>query len=234
LRQKIGTGKNGKGAADHQRLCGRSQGNPGARAMSRIRYTVISADVPLLLRQIEKNHVILYTAACVDELTVTLQINRRDQIKLESVLEKNPASHLREVMIKRNHRGALTMYYEQAQNLQTLPDMTEGSMIPALTEAIRNVNDIEVIDIIIGLLRLSNQINFVDKNPFGLRSACWDSLKNMASVHYDEVKTVLTKEKSEASGNHLLSCIDLLQQIDEINQHNIDKQRKKRCYFSLI
>ena len=75
----------------------------------------------------------------------------------------------------------------------------------------------------IGLLRLSNETNFVDKKSFGLRSACWDSLKNMASVHYDEVKTVLTKEKSEASGNHLLSCIDLLQQIDEINQHNIDK-----------
>lgn len=143
--------------------------------------------------------------------------------KLESVLEKNPASHLREVMIKRNHRGALTMYYEQAQNLQTLPDMTEGSMIPALTEAIRSVNDIEVIDIIIGLFRLSNQTNFVDKTSLGLRSACWDSLKNMASVHYDEVKTILTKEKSEASGNHLLSCIDLLQRIDEINQYNIDK-----------
>lgn len=143
--------------------------------------------------------------------------------KLESTLKQNPTTHLVELMIRRNHKSALEWYYEQAERLKTLPDMTEGSMVPSITESIRYVNSIELIDVVIKLLRLINQPDFADKDLSGLRDACWKSIINMASLHYDEVKTALTIEKNQTSDNQRLTCIDLLQRIEELYQFSIDK-----------
>lgn len=143
--------------------------------------------------------------------------------KLESTFAKNPTPRLMELMIKRNHRTALERYCEQADKLQTLPDMTEGCQVPSITESIRHVNDIRLIDIIIKLLSVTNQPGFRDKETFGLRSACCESIKNIASKHYDDVKIVLINEKDQASGDQKLICIDLLQRIDEMYQFSIDK-----------
>jgi len=143
--------------------------------------------------------------------------------KLESAFVKNPTPHLMELMIQRNHRTALERYCEQVDKLQTLPDMTEGCQVPTITESIRHVNSIGLIDIIIKLLRMTNQPGFRDKETFGLRSACCESIKNIASEHYDDVKIALINEKDQTSGDQKLICIDLLQRIDEMYQFKIDK-----------
>lgn len=143
--------------------------------------------------------------------------------KLDAILSQNPSSGLLELMIRRNHRKALEMYYAEAARIKTLPDMTIGSRVPTLTEAIRCVNSIELLDIIIALLRLCNSPGFTDKKHFGLYDSCWAAMKNMSSTHYDDVKKALAIERDQSSANQKLTCIDLLQRIDEWNQTQIDK-----------
>jgi len=143
--------------------------------------------------------------------------------KLETLLVQTPTSRLLELAIKRNHRYALEKYYEEAEKAQTLPDMTEGSLVPIFTDSIRCINSIDLIDIVIKLLRLTNQSNFVDKKLSGLKSACLESIRSMASTHYDDVKAILVNEKNQTSGNQKLTCIDLLQQIEERYEFTVDK-----------
>lgn len=45
----------------------------------------------------------------------------------------------------------------------------------------------------------------------------------MASTHYDDVRNALVVERDQSSGDQKLTCIDLLQRIDEWNQTQIDK-----------
>ena len=111
--------------------------------------------------------------------------------------------------------------------------MTEGGWVPTLTEAIRYVYKLELIDIVIKLLRLSKEPGFVDKEAFGLSNSCWEAIRNMATENYEEVTLALTNEKNQSSGNHRLSCIDLLQHIDKHYHYHIDKGMKFELALAL-
>lgn len=77
-------------------------------------------------------------------------------------------------------------------------------------------------DLLIQLLRLCNEPDFVDKAFFGLRNSCWEAIKNIASTHYEEVKATLTDEMRRSSDDQKLTCIDLLQRIEECYQFQFD------------
>lgn len=142
--------------------------------------------------------------------------------KLEEAYMQNSSRDLQELLIKRNNRRALEKYWTTAKELRTLPDMTQGSWVPTVTEAIRCINDVGLMDLLIQLLRLCNESDFVDKEFFGLRNSCWEAIKNIASTHYEEVKANLTDEMCHASDDQKLTCIDLLQRIEECYQFQFD------------
>lgn len=142
--------------------------------------------------------------------------------KLEATYLQNSSQDLQELLIKRNNRKALEIYLHHAQTLRTLPDMTQGSWVPAVTESIRCVNDVGLMDLLIQLLRLCNEPDFIDKECFGLRNSCWEAIKNIALTHYVEVKAVLTDEMHHAYDDQKLTCIDLLQRIEECYQFEFD------------
>ena len=80
--------------------------------------------------------------------------------------------------------------------------------------------------IIIMLLRLCDTAGFRDKHLFGLRHACWESIKRMASIQYQEVRDVLVAEREAAIDDHILTCIDLILRIDELYHVHVDDANK--------
>lgn len=46
---------------------------------------------------------------------------------------------------------------------------------------------------------------------------------HMARAHYDDVRNALEQEKGSASGEYKLTCIDLIQRIDEDHQTQDDR-----------
>ena len=136
------------------------------------------------------------------------------EAKIDAAYQEEHSDSWLEVMIQRNHRNALQHYYDKAQEINCLPDMTEGSMVPTLTESIRNVSDYALIDLILKLIELYCKPSFVDKEAFGLRDSCWCAIKNMAASHPIEVKKILEEAKDQATAEYHLECIDLLQIVD--------------------
>lgn len=136
------------------------------------------------------------------------------EAKIEAAYHEDPSNSWLEIMIQRNHRDALQYYYDKARAINSLPDMTVGSMVPSLTESIRNVSDYALVDLILKLIKLYCKSSFVDKEAFGLRDSCWNAIKNMAMSHPVEVKQILEDEKNRATDEYHLECIDLLQIVD--------------------
>lgn len=142
---------------------------------------------------------------------------------LADTYEQEHTREWQEILIKRNHRTALLQYYEEAKEALGIPDMTSGSQVPLLTDSISSVTDPRLIDVIIQLLRLCNTPNFVDKGSFGLRHSCWKSIKHMAAVDYKTVRDALVSERETTDEEaQQLTCIDLIQSIDELCEAYID------------
>lgn len=143
--------------------------------------------------------------------------------KLDAAYERNPSREWMEILVQRSHRNALEQYLREAEEKNGIPDMVTGDEIPSLTEAIGSVSDTALLDIILKLLYLSTKPGFVDRESFGLRHSCWKSVRCMARARYDEVRNALEQEKGSASGEYKLTCIDLIQQIDDEHQTQDDK-----------
>ena len=143
--------------------------------------------------------------------------------KLDAAYERNPSRQWMEILIKRNHPNALEQYIQEAEEKNTLPDMTNGIEVPSLTRAIEFVSDAALLDKILRLLYLTTTPTFIDKRSFGLEHSCRESVCHMASLNYDSVRKTLEQSKHNASGKYRQTCIDLIQRIDEEHQIQDDK-----------
>lgn len=163
-----------------------------------------------------------FLRAVAPYVPVELEASVLDE-KLDAAYERNPSRQWMEILIKRNHPNALEQYIQEAEEKNTLPDMTNGIEVPSLTRAIEFVLDAALLDKILRLLYLTTTPTFIDKRSFGLEHSCRKSVCHMASLNYDAVRKTLEQVKHNASGKYRQTCIDLIQQIDEEHQIQDDK-----------
>ena len=75
--------------------------------------------------------------------------------KLYEVYRQTGDSYYQGMLIRRSNRSALEAYYQVAEAKNQIPDYPRSNNVPTLTETIRSVSDIALLDIIIDLLRLT-------------------------------------------------------------------------------
>ena len=106
----------------------------------------------------------------------------------------------------------------------TLPDMVKETHIPEITDAIRVVNSPLCVPALVDLLALSYYIeSFTDREAFGLKSVCWNTLKSIARDNSELIqsalKAVITDDKSEVN----TGLQDLLYSIQDEIKYTQDK-----------
>jgi len=142
--------------------------------------------------------------------------------KLREMYQQTGDSYYQSMQIRRNDRNALELYYKDACSQSTLPDYPSSNNVPTLTEAIRQVNDVALIDLIISLLKLTCLPHFKDVSHFGLRYSCHHALLNMATSHYEEVIQHLQKERLSKNDTYRLTCVDIIAAIQNEVQIRTD------------
>lgn len=108
------------------------------------------------------------------------------------------------LLIRRSNIEAMEEYYQIASTLNRIPDLTEGSEVPFIADAFRQVRRKEALPILLRLFQLTFSPGFMDKEYFGLYSGCWEAIVNIAKNYYDETFTCL-----EYARTHDLSPFDI-------------------------
>lgn len=108
-------------------------------------------------------------------------------------------------LLKLNNRYALEKYYNLAKEANTLPDLLpEGSHIEEITMAIREINDISLIDVIFNLIKLCFSDGFKDKENFGLRGSLGTVINNFIQVDKVYTKEMLISLINDCEDNERL------------------------------
>lgn len=117
-------------------------------------------------------------------------------------------------LIARSNYNALEEYYSLAKKHMTLPDDVPEPEVPALTDAISNVSNLQCADILIKLLLLANDKQFNDRKDFGLKYYSVYALRGIARFSGEEVieklKQNITRDNSDCdiAINELLRLIN--------------------------
>ena len=118
-------------------------------------------------------------------------------------LNKNSEDEFYEVekLISMNSRYGLELYLNYCKNNNQIPDYTESNNICDLTESIREINDIGLIDILCDLILVSHRENFKDQKILGLYHSLYTAFKNLSAEHYDIVEEKLNEVIEKHSDN---------------------------------
>lgn len=116
-------------------------------------------------------------------------------------------------LIKRNNRYALQRYIEMCKENNRIPENFSDHRVPEITESLRGVNDIELLDLLLELIIVRYSDGFIDADAFGLSGSLNAALQNIAKVDYSKVKSALK---------------DLMQ------THNDNRELKTFCEYLII
>lgn len=127
-------------------------------------------------------------------------------------------------LIKHNSLKGLLEYHNEAAERMTLPDMVREPAIPETTEAIREVDSIQCLPVLIDLLKLSCNASFVDREFFGLKSSCWNAILAVSRTHYIETHAMLlAAQKGACLAAFDYAILDLVQAMDADQQIVLDQ-----------
>lgn len=139
------------------------------------------------------------------EALINLTIQQKSPKLILKLEEKNKSCedktlYLSELIMLQSVYG-LETYYNIAKKNNSLPDM-QGDVSP-ITEKIRNIDNIDCIEVLIKLKDLIYQKGFVDREAFGLKNSLYYAFSNISRIHPDEVKEKLNEsiEKITSSAN---------------------------------
>lgn len=132
--------------------------------------------------------------------------NENDRI-VQEMIDRNSKSNDHMLflpdLLKLNCRCALETYYELAKSVNTLPDfLPEELHIGPITMAIREINDITLIDIVSELIKLCYAEGFKDKESFGLRGNLNTVINNLIQKDKFKVKEMLENIIAESAGDN--------------------------------
>jgi len=141
-----------------------------------------------------------------------------------------------EYLIRMNSLFGLKRYYSIALESFSIPDYSTGRNICLLTEAIKAVNDIHLLPQIVKLIKLQTSPGFKDVEAFGLSSALYSAVINIAEHNYDIVQENLSEilEKSPENQAAQAFCNSLLDEIKRqyyVRKDEPWQMREVREYF---
>lgn len=111
-------------------------------------------------------------------------------------------------LIRLNTRYGLEKYIELVKKENTLPDISEDKhVICGITEAIREISNIELIDCIRELLVICYSKNFVDNEIFGLRGSLGNAVNRLMQADAKKVKETMISLIEQHSDNKDLVSI---------------------------
>jgi len=115
---------------------------------------------------------------------------------ITKLIERNEQSENQDIflseLIKLNTKYGLQTYFELAKAKNSIPDFSEDeSQVVAITEAIRNVNDICLLPELAELIVLCFSSDFKDKSSFGLESGINTAINNIMQVDNEATKEFL-------------------------------------------
>lgn len=127
-------------------------------------------------------------------------------------------------LIKHNSVKGLLEYYKEATERMTLPDMVGEPAVPETTEAIREIDSVQCLSVLIDLLKLSYNVSFVDREFFGLKSSCWNAILTIGQSNYTETRAILfAAQKRDCLSAFDYALLDLIQAMDEVQQRALDQ-----------
>jgi hypothetical protein len=152
-------------------------------------------------------------------LSIKLQMDNQTLISV--LVKKNEESESKliylEELIILNPKYALDIYFKLAKNGNSIPDMhDDSSRVPEITDAIRKIQNIKLLDYIGELFVLSLSEGFVDKEHFGLFSSASAAIQNFIQVDANALKNKLQElilqnpenEKVKSHCNYYLNNIE--------------------------
>ena len=158
------------------------------------------------------------------EALINLTIQQKStklKLKLE---EKNKScedktTYLSELIMLQSVYG-LETYYNIAKKNNSLPDM-QGDVSP-ITEKIRNIDNIDCIEVLIKLKDLIYQKGFVDREIFGLKNSLYYAFGNISRIYPNEVVEKIKESMQKTVSSDNTSFCNVL--ILEINNRLKDKE----------
>ena len=117
-------------------------------------------------------------------------------------------------LLKHGDPKALSQYYEKAKTLMTLPDLVPEPGVPEMTDAIREIDSIHCLPILMDLYILSHKTEFIDREAFGLRDASRYAISMIAKTEYDQTHNAIEEMQTDNDSVINLALSDLLQSIE--------------------
>lgn len=142
---------------------------------------------------------------------------------IQKMIEENKRSETRTLflneLLELNNRYALEIYLELATTANGLPDLNpDDSRIDEITMAIRKINDISLIDVVLKLFELCYSDKFKDKESFGLKGSLDTVINNFMQVDKFRTKEVLINliKKHPKNGKLISTCNWHLSNIEKL------------------
>ena len=132
-------------------------------------------------------------------------------------------------LFKYNNEYILRRYVEYCKKNNSIPDYSDSNTIADVTEALQQIDDTGLIDILCDLLIVIHNEGFKDSQYFGISNSLYNVLKNMISCDFDLVYNHLVKIIEQYKDNKSICkyCYNI------IYDGEVAKDQKTESCFSI-
>lgn len=164
------------------------------------------------------------------EALINMTIQQKNPKLILKLEEKNKSCedktlYLSELIMLQSVYG-LETYYNIAKKNNSLPDM-QGDVCP-ITEKIRNIDNIDCIEVLIKLKDLAYENGFLDRDMLGLKNSIYYALSNISRINSNIViEKIYESMKHPISSDNVSFCNRLILEINNrIKQQEISWAEK--------